>query len=166
MSRSWSGPCGQPCSKYSSRGNFFLSSSKWSSGSWLFGGGAADGAWGRFLSSSHPLASIASIWTQHVLPHCWLKRSCKSISLSLIYVILQNCWWFTMCWVFVLRRCYPCNFNAWVWWFVIGCFTKCPTLSPMHPETCRFVTPTCMHVLKIAGWSMEGCDLRQPHSWL
>ena len=44
--------------------------------------------------------------------------------------------------------------------------TRCPTLPPMHPDTCRLVTPTLMHALKIAGLERDVCDLRHPHSWL
>ena len=48
----------------------------------------------------------------------------------------------------------------------VSTVTKCPTLPPMHPDTCRFLIPTLMHALKIAGLESDVCDLRHPHSRL
>ena len=164
VSRSWSGPCGQPSSKCSPKGILFLSS-KWSSGSWLFKEGATDGAWGCFLHSSHPSASIDSVRTQHVLPHRRLKRSCN-LSFSWVYPVLQTCWWFKMCWV---ACCDPAAHAIKMLEFAelrnVNKYTECLILPPMHPDDCKIVTPECIHALKIEGLSMDGCDLRQPRSW-
>ena len=114
VSKSWSGPCGQPCSKCSPKGIVCLSS-KSSSGSWLFKERATDGAWGCFLNSSHPSASIYSVWTQYVLSHCWLKRYCNlSLSCTSDMLVIQDVL------VRMLWPCCPCNQNA-----LICCIEKC-----------------------------------------